>query len=119
MTKQASHRFSSPLLALAGAVLATLLLALALSAPSASASGYCGGKVLSNYGICYGAERSASEVQGYGTEKSVCVGLAPISGKCSSGPYAWASDNYGTVYYTSPWIQDNAAGRTEVFGEAF
>jgi hypothetical protein len=111
----ARHRFRL-LLMLAG-VLVTLCISLALSAPSASASPYCGGTWLTNYGICYGAERSMTGVSGYGLERSVCVGIAPISGNCSGGPRQLASFNWGSAIYSSPYIQDNAPGGTIVWGE--
>ncbi len=114
-----SNQFPQRLTVLVG-VIATLLVLLTLSASSASASSpYCGGEVRSNYGTCWGAARNVSEVIGWGNEKSVCVGVAPLTGKCSSGPWAFAVMSYGVVYHSEPWIQDNAAGKTTMWGEAF
>lgn len=113
-----THARTKRLAAIAG-VLATLCAALALFASSASASPYCGGQYLTNFGICYGAERTMTGVSGYGQERSVCVGIAPISGRCSGGPGQLATYSFGSPYYSSPYIQDNAAGGTYVWGETF
>lgn len=98
-------------------LLVTLCASMVMFASSASASPYCGGVRLTNYGICYGAERSMRSVTGYGQERSVCVGIAPISGNCSGGPGQLASFNWGSSIYSSPYIQDNAVGSTIVWGE--
>jgi hypothetical protein len=100
-------------------ILAALSLAMTFSASSASASGYCGGKVLSNFGRCIGEARLLSEVRGIGNEKSVCVGADAIFGKCSGGANQWTSANFGAAFKRSPWIEDNSAGVTTVWGEAF
>lgn len=119
MSHHVSHYVSPRLAALAG-VLAMLGVSLTLFAPSASASKYCGGKKLTNYETCVGAARNLHEVKGFGEEKSVCVGISAVGGgHCSGGPHQIAVYNYGTVYYTEPWIQDNAVGSTIVYGEAF
>lgn len=112
------HLVARGIALLAGACV-TLLLALAVSAPSASASPYCGGQSLTNYGICYGAARNMNGVSGYGDQRSVCVGIAPISGNCSGGPGQIASFNWGSTINSQPYIQDNAAGPTTVWGDTF
>lgn len=126
MTHRLSHHLSVPLLALAGA-LATLLVSLALFAPSsaplgpsaADASPFCGGEVRSNYNFCYGAARDLRGVSGYGEQHSVCVGAGAISGACSGGPNQIATINYGTTYHMGPYIQVNAAGATTLWGNTF
>ena len=63
-----AHRHSTRRLAALAGLLVTLCASLALFASSASASPYCGGTTLTNYGICYGAERSMTGVSGYGLD---------------------------------------------------
>jgi hypothetical protein len=101
-------------------VLVMLGVLLALSSPPASASSpYCGGQRISNYGFCYGAARYLSQVAGYGDQRSVCVGIAGVSGTCSSGPRQIAVFNWGSVIWTNPYIQDNAASWTIIHGTAY
>jgi hypothetical protein len=106
---------------------ATLLSALALlgvvmslcATPASASSPYCGGQRISNYGFCYGAARYLSQVAGYGDQRSVCLGIAGVSGSCSSGPRQIAVFNWGSVIYTNPYIQDNAASWTIIHGTAY
>ena len=102
-------------------ILAVLAITLVFSAGSASASTYCGGQKLSNYGKCTGAARSQTEVRGMGNLHSVCVGAGILWGGCSGGPGQWVNVHLNTEgpYYASPWIEDNAAGETTVWGESF
>jgi hypothetical protein len=102
-------------------ILAALSIALTFSAGSASASPYCGGQKLSNFKYCYGAARSQTEVRGLGNEKSVCIGAGILFGNCSGGPNQWVFTHLNTEgpYYAEPWIEDNAAGATTVWGESF
>jgi hypothetical protein len=96
-----------------------LSVSLTLFSPTASASSpYCGGQNLSNFQYCYGAARNLSEVRGYGLSHSVCVGAGAIFGGCSGGPNQIVSANFGSVFHIEPWIEDNAAGATVVYGEA-
>jgi hypothetical protein len=110
-----------PHLAVLASILAMLAITLLISAGSASASGYCGGAVLSNFGTCHGAARSQTEVRGMGNSHSVCIGAGIIRGNCSGGPGQWVSTHLNTEgpYYAEPWIEDNAAGSTTVWGESF
>ena len=118
MPHRVSHHLSPRLAALAG-VLATLCVSLTLFAPSASASSkYCGGLRLNGHEICFGVARNLEEVRGYGEEHSVCVGIGAKGGHCSGGPHQIATLNEGKVVFQKPWIEDNAAGSTVVFGEA-
>jgi len=102
------------LIALAGASLA-----LALGASQAQASPFCGGQTLSNYGYCYGAARNLSGDSGYGVSHSICIGADSIWGGCSGGPGQVRTMNLGYVIHAEPWIEDNAAGSTVVYGETF
>jgi hypothetical protein len=101
------------------AMLAALCVMLAIAAPSASASPYCGGTRLSNFARCVGASRSLRGTTGHGDEHSVCVGAGAIFGKCSGGPGQIATWEFGSVINAEPWIQDNASGSTIVWGETF
>jgi hypothetical protein len=115
-----SYSRITQLVALVG-VLAMLAIALLSSAGSASASPYCGGQKLTNYQYCYGAARSQTEVRGMGNAHSVCIGAGILAGNCSGGPGQWVSTHLNTEgpYYAEPWIRDNAAGETTVWGESF
>lgn len=118
MAHRLAPRLSRRVAALAG-TLVVLCAALALAAPQASASPYCGGQTLSNYQYCYGAARSLSGVTGYGVSHSVCVGADIFSGGCSGGPGQTRTMSLGFTIYGRPWIEDNAAGATVVYGETF
>lgn len=105
------------------AVLAGLCASMAaLNTPSAHAENYCWGYYLPSQGAtCHlDHERYASEVRGMGGQRSVCVWQQPYGPiKCSSGPGVWVFNNYGTNYWGTPYIQDNAPGGTYGYGEAF
>jgi hypothetical protein len=102
-------------------VLASVCASVAMfTAPSASAEQFCWGTVLSNEKSCEGHQRFGSEVRGTGNEKSVCIAIAPFGPiKCSGNPNEWVATNYGTNLEGKGWIEDNAAGKTSVFGEIF
>lgn len=106
------------LTALVTAGLATLLLALAFAAPSASATPFCGGQVISNVSACYGAARTFSIVQGHGDETSVCVGYNEVVGPCSGGPRRNVEWNVGSGFRV-PRIIGNAGSTTVGWGETF
>lgn len=118
MSTTESRRRPRRIAALIALLVASGLLFSMLASSSASASPYCGGQTLSNYGICYGAARNLSAVSGYGVSRSVCVGIAPISPSCSAGPGHLASWSLGYVIHSSPYIQVNAPGATVVWGTA-
>lgn len=101
-------------------ILAMLAITLLVSAGSASASPYCGGQKLSNFGRCWGAARSQTEVRGMGNAHSVCIGAGVLFGNCSGGPGQWVFTHLNTEgpYYAEPWIEDNAKGETTVWGES-
>jgi hypothetical protein len=105
-------------LLLSGA-LATLLLALAFSAPQASATPFCGGTVISQASGCWGAARVFTVVQGHGNSTSVCVGYNTSRGPCSGGPNQNVEWNLGGAANRSPMIIGNAASTTVGWGETF
>lgn len=108
-----------PHLAVFMGVLAMLTIALLFSAGLASASAYCGGQKLSNFKSCHGTARTQTEVRGMGDMHSVCVGAGSVAGGCSSGKGQWVSTHLITgPYFAEPWIEDNAAGETTVWGES-
>jgi hypothetical protein len=122
MPHNVSNHLSRRLAALAGCLaisLAMLWVSLTLFAPSASASPYCGGQHLSNFGYCYGVSRSLTGDRGYGVSHSVCVGIGGVSGRCSGGPNQIAEFVYIEKIIDEPWIADNAKGETVVYGETF
>jgi len=117
MVQGISQSMARRLAVLAG-LFATLCVSLALFAPSASASEYCGGW-LGAYGQCYGNARSLNGVSGYGEQHSVCVGIEAIGRVCSGGPGQIATYNFGSTVYYRPRIENNAAGNNLVHGNTF
>jgi hypothetical protein len=115
MTRTHTQRLA--LLLAAG--LATLLLALTLASPSASATGFCGGARVSQTQSCFGAARVFTIVQGHGNETSVCVGYNENRGPCSGGPNQNVEWNLGSAANRSPFIIGNAIRLTTAFGETF
>ena len=107
------------LTALVTAGLATLLLALAFAAPSASATPFCGGRIISQASACFGAARVFTIVQGHGDETSVCVGFNENRGPCSGGPSRNVEWNLGSAANRAPFIIGNAASTTRGWGETF
>jgi hypothetical protein len=105
--------------ALLSAAFATLLLTMAFAAPSASATGFCGGRVISQASACFGAARIFTIVQGHGDSTSVCVGYNEHRGPCSGGPGQNVSWNLGSAANRSPFIIGNAASTTVGWGETF
>ena len=101
------------------ASLALVLMSLALSASSASATGFCGGARVNNINKCFGAARVFRIVQGHGNETSVCVGYNEFVGPCSGGPGRNVSWDLGSSVNRSPSIIGNASAFTIAFGETF
>ncbi len=114
-----SRALNRRIAALLTAGLATLLLALTLAAPPASATGFCGGVVINNVSGCFGAARVFTIVQGHGDETSVCVGFNEIVGPCSGGPGRNVEWNLGSAANRSPRIMGNARSNTRGWGETF
>lgn len=104
-------------LATAG-LLATLGAAMAMFAPAASASPYCGGW-LGGGAQCNGAERSLAGVSGYGEQHAVCVWADNLGQACTGGPGGLASINYGWYSIRTPKIRNQAASANFVHGETF
>lgn len=110
-----------PILALLALVLA-ISLAAAGSLPSradASLSEYCPNQNLGGFGSCYGAPRTLYAVLGWGDQHAVCVGALQGGGSaCSNNPGEGAYSPTTTAY-TTPWIQNRAAGNNLVHGVAY
>lgn len=115
MTSAFRQRFA--LLLTAGLV--TLLASLALASASASATGFCGGRIISEASACYGAARIFQIVQGHGNETSVCVGYNEHRGPCSGGPNQNVEWNLGSSANRAPFIIGNARRTTIGWGETF
>ncbi|MBS1870156.1 MAG: hypothetical protein JSS99_10870 [Actinobacteria bacterium] len=98
--------------------LAALTLALTLASP-ASATGFCGGQVISQASACWGAARIFTIVQGHGNETSVCVGYNEHRGPCSGGPNQNVEWNLGSAANRAPMIIGNAIRTTIGWGETF
>lgn len=98
---------------------ATLLVALALTSTSASASPFCGGQTISNIQSCFGEPRTFRILEGYGDSTSVCVGYNEIFGPCSSGPGVLTIWDLGAYAYRYPKIIGNARSNTVGHGDAF
>lgn len=110
MTRTHRQRF-----ALLAASLATLLVALALTSTSASASPFCGGETVSNIQTCFGASRTFQFLRGRGESTGVCVGYNEIGrGGCSAGAGAWAEWNIGSAAFRTPRIMGNSSNNTTV-----
>lgn len=102
-------------LATAG-VLASLGATMALLAPAASASPYCGGWVAAG-ATCSGTERTLTGVTGYGEQHAVCVWADSLSKACSSEPFQLASINYGSAAVRTPRIHNQGATANFVHAE--
>lgn len=104
-------------LATAG-LLVALGAAMALFAPTASASPYCGGN-LAGGGQCNGAARNLQGVNGSGVDHIVCVWADSLSRACSTGPGAAVGIGYGSFAVRTPRITNQGATTTFVQGETF
>lgn len=111
--------FPQRLVLLLTAGLATLLVSMAFASASASATGFCGGQVISQASACWGAARIFTIVQGHGNETSVCVGYNEHRGPCSGGPNQNVEWNLGSAANRSPMLIGNAIRTTIGWGETF
>ena len=96
---------------------ATLLVALALTSASASASRFCGGLTVNNHAACYGAARMVLEnILAYGESTGVCVGYNEvIYAACSPNGRAYEQATAWLTGYVSPLVIGQA-GNTVVWG---
>jgi hypothetical protein len=122
---QAMNLRFKTLLATGGAVLALCASLVLVPAPAAqAASSYCGGW-LGGYGICVGARRSLSAVEGMGEQHSVCVWIGDAGGGiygaygCSSGPGAWVYRSWGCCGTDNPVITNQSEAKNFVHGLAY
>lgn len=104
-------------LATAG-LLVTLGAAMALFAPVASASPYCGGNLAGGQ-TCNGAARNLQGVNGSGVEHIVCVWADNLGRACSTGPGAAVGIGYGSFAVRTPRISNQGGTTTFVQGETF
>lgn len=88
---------------------------------------YCWGATLGYHGYCQSSvwNPHLTQLYGVGNEHSVCIGAVDwLPVKCSGGPGQGVLDDF---YYTGwwpnspgyPWIQNQAAGSTVVYGHAY
>lgn len=103
------------------ALAAIVVVAAFVAAPKADASlsEYCPNANLGGFATCNGAPRTLYAVLGWGDQHAVCVGASQGGGSaCSSGPGEGAYSPTTTAY-TTPWIQNRAAGSNLVHGVAY
>jgi hypothetical protein len=102
--------------------LAAIAIVAAFATPSradASTSEYCPNANLAGFASCYGGARTLYAVLGWGDQHAVCVGALQGGGSaCSNGPGEGAYSPTTTAY-TTPWIQNRAAGSNLVHGVAY
>lgn len=86
---------------------------------NASTSEYCPNVTLGGFGTCNAAPRTLYAVLGWGDQHAVCVGALQGGGSaCSNNPGEGAYSPTTTAY-TTPWIQNRAAGSNRVHGVAY
>jgi hypothetical protein len=93
------------------ALLAALIATMALAAPSASASPFCGGQLFNNANKCWGASRGLEYVRGWGTSTGVCVGADLTQGNCAPAQN-WSQVWMGGYGVHSPWVIGTASAFT-------
>lgn len=92
--------------------------ALAVFAPTALASPYCGGW-LAGGGQCNGAARNLTGVSGVGNQHGVCVWADNLGRMCSGGAGAGAGINYGSYAVRIPRISNSGATPNLVQGNTY
>jgi hypothetical protein len=97
--------------------LATLLVALAFTSTSASASPFCGGQTVNSSQTCFGASRMVYEnILAYGESTGVCVGYNEvIYAACSPHARAYEQATAWLTGYVTPRVIGQA-GNTVVWG---
>ena len=100
---------------------ATLLVALALTSPSASAAGFCGGQRVNNVQSCFGAPRMVYEyMSGYGDSSGVCIGYNEvIYAACSPNARAYEHAYHWITGYLYPRIIGQASYFTVAHGNTY
>jgi len=97
--------------------LATVLVALALTATSASAVNFCGGQTINNHQTCFGAPRTFYWIRAVGNSTGVCVGYNETTYlACSVVPAAgyWAEYRFGSEIYATPRVIGMSPNNTVV-----
>lgn len=115
----------SKAMAIGLALLASLILALAISPASSRAytvSNYCNNTTLESFQYCEGVSRTMYAVEGWGDQHSVCVYVEGYYGEwyrmCSGGPGEHVYDSFGN-FTGKPGIQNHASGTNVVHGRAY
>ena len=96
---------------------AALIVMTALASSSASASAFCGGQSVNNANKCWGAARSLSGANAYGTSTGVCVGADLTQGTCAPTNQL-AVVNMPTGSH-SPWVIGTAGAFTQTWGNTW
>jgi len=112
-----TRTFRQRLALLLTAGLATVLVALALTATSASAVSFCGGQTINNHSACWGAARSFEWIRAVGNSTGVCVGYnTTLYLACSVRPEAgyWAEYRFGYYIYANPLVIGMSPNNTVV-----
>lgn len=120
----------SPVLVVAGLLIATFLVALVATTPKAQAAegwtNYCYGQTVeSKYGplsgICGGAKRWVNGLMGEGDAHSVCVmDTEDWIQMCTTGPGAWVYNPGDSKWaWAEPLIRNNAVTPTVVHAVAW
>ncbi len=98
-------------------LLAALIVTMAIASSSASASPFCGGQSVNNANKCWGASRTLSGANAYGTSTGVCVGADLTQGTCApTNQLAVVNMPNGPH---SPWIIGTASAFTQTWGNTF
>ena len=119
-------RGRSKAMALGLALLASLLMAIAVSPATSQAytvSNYCNNITLPGGQYCEGVERSIYAVEGWGDQHAVCVYMNFFGGefdrRCSGGPGEHVYDPLGGTYSAKPGIQNQGFTSSVVHGRAY
>ncbi len=94
-------------------------------AQAATWTNYCNNQKLPGWQesgsiYCYGANRVAHELMGWGDQHSVCIGMSYMVTRCSGGPGAgvYTSSELGYWIAGTPWIENQAPGWNVVHGRS-
>jgi hypothetical protein len=96
---------------------ATVLVALALTSPSASATNFCGGQTVNSSHTCFGTPRWFEWIRAVGNSTGVCVGYNETAYlACSVRPEAgyYAEYRFGYYVYANPRVVGMSPNNTIV-----
>lgn len=103
--------------------LATVLVALALASPSASAVNFCGGQTINNHQTCFGTPRVFYWIRAVGNLTGVCVGYnetAYLACSVVQERGYYAEYRFGSEIYATPRVVGMSPNNTVVeHGETY